>query len=246
MGHIKSFVKNVLSFLLPPMSYTPTISFNPVTRRGFMLIELLSAILIIGILAAILLLVLHQARSRMEIAESTSNMRQLHQAIMLHAQDHDGKFIMANDNKTGVRWFQGELNSAGVGKSELSPYAGGGKMLQIISVSPVNRTDEPLTYPRNDYGYPYVVNYYVLAHFSADERTSIFDIEDASQVVMMADSNKGSNWGNSGFGEPANSSWSRIAEPHGGKTNILWCDGHVTLQPKVEIEDNTQLIKNLN
>ncbi|MBC2601502.1 prepilin-type N-terminal cleavage/methylation domain-containing protein [Puniceicoccus vermicola] len=214
----------------------------PKALCGFTLVELITAIAVLGILTAILIPSLSSVRRRAETAECASNMRQLYSAIVQQAQDNGGRFVMANNNTTGVRWFQGELNRAGKGKSELSPFAGGGDTLQRLSVCPLNLTDEPVAYPRNDYGYPYVVNYHVLAHSGADRRTSLYEMEDPSRVVMMTDSNKGPDWGNSGFGESTNPSWSRIAEPHGGKTNVLWCDGHVTLQPKSEIEENTQLL----
>lgn len=93
-----------------------------------------------------------------------------------------------------------------------------------------------------DYGYPYTVNYNVLIDYSGSpkNRIRLAEIHTPSQVVMMTDSAKDSAWGR-GFSVPTNSAWSRIGTPHSGRANILWCDGHVTLNTKKDIEDKTTL-----
>ena len=57
-------------------------------RQGFTLVEVLTVIAIIALLAAILFPVFSQARSRGAIARDTSNLRQIMKALEAYAMDH--------------------------------------------------------------------------------------------------------------------------------------------------------------
>lgn len=72
--------------------------------RAFTLIELLTVIAIIGILAAILIPVVGAVREKARGAKCASNLRQIGQAIYLHAEDHHGRTPPArNPNQSGLR-----------------------------------------------------------------------------------------------------------------------------------------------
>ena len=61
-------------------------------KTAFTLIELLIVIAIIAILAAILFPVFAQAREKARATSCLSNERQLSQAMLMFAQDHDEQF----------------------------------------------------------------------------------------------------------------------------------------------------------
>lgn len=83
---------------------------------AFTLIELLTVIAIIGILAAILIPVVGAVRESARSAQCKSNLRQWHSAAIMYANDHDGRMPRAQ---------QKTLDNRSVGWVELlAPYAG--------------------------------------------------------------------------------------------------------------------------
>jgi prepilin-type N-terminal cleavage/methylation domain-containing protein/prepilin-type processing-associated H-X9-DG protein len=67
-------------------------------RFGFTLIELLVVITIIGVLAAILLPQLSQAREAARRMACLSNLRQIFLGLTMYANEHDGRFPPGDDN----------------------------------------------------------------------------------------------------------------------------------------------------
>lgn len=60
--------------------------------QGFSLIELLSVIAVIGLLAAIIVPAVNRVRERAAMAHSAGNLRQLGTAALLYASDHQGDY----------------------------------------------------------------------------------------------------------------------------------------------------------
>lgn len=77
----------------PGLRVTP-----PATRQGFTLVELLTVIVIIGILAALLIPITGRMRATAERSACLSNLRQIQMANILHAADNRGYYIRVKEN----------------------------------------------------------------------------------------------------------------------------------------------------
>jgi prepilin-type N-terminal cleavage/methylation domain-containing protein len=89
-------------------------------RRAFTLIELLTVIAIIGILAAILIPVVGLVRNKARAAASISNLRQIYLALSMHADENRDLYPTARDK---IDW---NLDETDTGKmswtQQLYPY----------------------------------------------------------------------------------------------------------------------------
>lgn len=70
--------------------------------QGFTLVELVVVIAIVAILAAILFPVFARARAKAEQASCLSNVKQLALAVLMYAQDSDGRLIPSRIGQTAV------------------------------------------------------------------------------------------------------------------------------------------------
>ncbi len=108
MREIHAFSETVIGVFLENHSGTahaifdPTMK-NPLVHRGtgaFTLVELLTVIAIIGILAALLMPALEQAKARARRIQCVGNQKEIGLALHLFANDHSGKFptqVSTND-----------------------------------------------------------------------------------------------------------------------------------------------------
>lgn len=82
----------------PPRRRLSVFSARP--RLGFTLIELLTVIAIVGVLAAIIIPVVGNVRTSARAAQSGSNLRELHRATLLLAEQNRGRFPNADPQLT--------------------------------------------------------------------------------------------------------------------------------------------------
>ncbi len=95
-------------------------------RNAFTLIELLTVIAIIGILAAILIPVVSAVRESARSSVCQSNLRQWHTAMLLYAADNDDRVVRARDHsKPWSTTFWSGMLAEYVGMDPFSDVWGG-------------------------------------------------------------------------------------------------------------------------
>lgn len=212
---------------------------------GFSLIEILITIAVVVILATIMIAVVGKSGRSAQRAQCASNLRQIHAAIMLYANDNQGYIVLGHSDEPGnaVVWSNGWHKDRW--ESPLAAYVGGKDAWGKIVVCPANRTDMPVeASPRgwnvkNDYGYPYIVNYNVMSPYGYPRR-NYADITSPSRTVMVTDSESADKWMR-GFSSAPGSEWNGVAEKHQARVNVLWADGHVSPQRKQDIVNHIKI-----
>ena len=127
-------------------------------RAAFTLIELLTVLAVIGVLAGLLLPALGAAKSRAQTTRCTAHLRQFALALPLYAADHADRLPPNADGRQealGAKWVEGWLGLPGpdctntlyLRRSLLAPYLGGEvKIWQCPAARPV--TVAGITQPR--------------------------------------------------------------------------------------------------
>lgn len=98
----------------------------PKPLRAFTLIELLTVIAIIGILAAIIIPTVAKVRQSARRSQCFGNLKSIVMAAHMFANDNKGKFPVTDDPASGVRTGNGTPNSTSTGLiDQLYTYANG-------------------------------------------------------------------------------------------------------------------------
>ncbi|WP_043584481.1 DUF1559 domain-containing protein, partial [Geminisphaera colitermitum] len=153
--------------------------------RAFTLIELLTVIAIIGILAAIIIPTVGKVRDSARAASCRSNLRQLGTATLLYVEDTRGK-IFPYPATDADRW-----------NALLMPYVGAQPKIPCpVYLCPGARL--PLTTPGWYPRITYAINPTLHAHNGGNE-PRIGSLPNRSQIILFADSGQSTtpSWGGS-------------------------------------------------
>lgn len=207
---------------------------SPLSKRGFTLVELLTVIAIIGVLAAIVLVTVGRVRESANSARCQSNLRNIGQAVLMYANDNNGYYPPVNsavDNEgkaDGKYYWQLQIAPYYVGlPSAWSSVSGASDNYTCRTHLSVMKS----AFPNANYTHNYAMNFTLGATSGVKtRRRKVNQIPNPSSTLMVTEANY--------TGATANSSMdiyeiSQLAAKvdggvHGGANNILWCDGRVT------------------
>lgn len=232
----------------------PSLSSNSAEKNegaAFTLVELLTVLAVLGLLAAILLPAIGRARAAAQSAVCAGNLRQMQLALNLYLADHEDRFFPFREPAEGGKtlWYFGLGGDGAEGardldksKGRLAPYLGqaGG-----VEICPALLRSAPY-FKRKFSGasYGYGLNHYLLADSPVCKKSGIrrfHQIASPARVITWADSIQINTWqAPASPSNPMLEEWyyldsiqtNSMPSPkfhfrHNGKCQAVFGDGHV-------------------
>ncbi|AHF92713.1 N-terminal cleavage protein [Opitutaceae bacterium TAV5] len=189
---------------LPPSSRLLHRSSKPSHASAFTLVELLTVIVIIGILAGILIPVTARVRKSARTAKCVATIRQYSVATQLYANENNGKFPRTAWDANGTGWY---------GHYDLFAY---------FNTPPgMSNSDKITMFSCSEDGWMYGLNAFISGRPASS-------ITSPSRQILATCS--GAGW----LDTSAIAGWQnylkKIPKPHSGKVNVLSISGSVTLR----------------
>lgn len=226
--------------------HTPTRHNGP----AFSLAELMIAVAVIGLLAALLMPALAAAMEAANRTACASNLHQIGLAMQLYLKDHDGWFFPLREPVDGgTLWYFGYESSGSVATGEgnrtldrtrakLYPYLGDYETVEICPAFPYTG---PYKAKYRTKWWTYGVNRHLADHFQGHNIGEVRN-QDASRTVLFADAAQVNTWqAPASRQNPLVEEWFYIERRgrmvqfrHGGLANALMADWHVEALPPAE------------
>ncbi len=203
---------------------------------GFTFIEIILVVAVVLVLFALAIPSVQKGIVKSREIQCARQLRQLGAAVALYQGENNGAFPPALGSwfpqvPWNGSWYEPNKNQ----EMGLAAYVGGNRKLIELAVCPLNRL--PVN-GKTSTPYPYAVNYYVFptTPVATFPIRRLAGIPQPSKIVVMTDSATGSGWGYGFNRNTDGTGFNRVAEPHSGRTNILWADGHVAPVKKSELQ----------
>lgn len=213
-------------------------------KRAFTLVELLTVVAILGVLAAIFIPVLGEMRLSARIAYSSTMLRQLAVANFTHAADNNGALALATNEENTKRWsaelVEGEWDRT---RGYLSPYLDESEQAAYCPIlAGMLELDHP-SFELHTGGFGYNGAYLggVEGHFLGRPSAKIHRIRTPGKTLMFATTAyaRADGLQEYPFVEPPFWDFGYISGQRPspslhfrarGKAIVAWADGHVSLE----------------
>jgi prepilin-type N-terminal cleavage/methylation domain-containing protein/prepilin-type processing-associated H-X9-DG protein len=202
-----------------------SVSTRRMTRQGFTLVELLTVVAIIGILAGILIPLLGRIRTSAKATVCRSNLRQIGTSVQLYAQDKNGIIVY---DVIGLNGSKGTWADALRSYCQAAPFVVGERPTGVFACPESERVVSNGS--KSDYGKNYRIN---PGEFETGHKYRLVEIQPAAQILAFADASSRR------FLDGEQS----ITDRHDGKANLLYFDNHVETVPAASLPVFTGLIK---